>query len=80
MRELIEEVARIIEPRAWEKAAGTWRYRDALEVQAKALAKAEAILALSLLPDVEEGGRSSVARDALPDGRPEAQCKSEGEG
>lgn len=43
-----EAVARIIEPRAFERGeqGWQWRYRDALTVQAAALAKADAIIAL----------------------------------
>lgn len=43
-----EAVARLIEPRAFEKSEGgwQWRYRDALTVQSAALAKADAILTL----------------------------------
>jgi len=55
----VEEVARVIEPRAWEKGEGfKWRYRDALDVQAVALSKASAILGMV-------GGGSSGADIAL---------------
>ena len=41
-----EAIARIIEPRAWEKGVGfKWRYRDAEAVQQVALSKADQILA-----------------------------------
>lgn len=40
------EIAQIIEPQAWEPGVGfKWRYRDALACQAKALAKADLIMA-----------------------------------